>query len=89
MTNKSICRPAEDTIDRKDQAIGRIVGLLPLFSVKELDAMADRLRQKIGQPPEPFSRTTKTQATVTTASGIRCPEPSPAYADKGADCLSL
>jgi hypothetical protein len=34
-------------MDRKDLAIGRIVRLLPLLSVKELDAMGDRLGQTL------------------------------------------
>lgn len=34
-------------MDRKDLAIGRIIRLLPLLSVKELDAMGDRLGQRL------------------------------------------
>jgi len=33
--------------DRKDQAIGRVIQLLPMLSVKELDALADRLGRKV------------------------------------------
>jgi hypothetical protein len=34
--------------DRHDQAIGRIIRLLPMLPVKELDALADRLGQRFG-----------------------------------------
>ena len=34
-------------MDRKDLAIGRIIRLLPLLPVKELDAMGDRLGQRL------------------------------------------
>ncbi len=34
--------------DRHDQAIGRIIRLLPMLPVKELDALGDRLGQRFG-----------------------------------------
>lgn len=37
--------------DRRDQAMGRLIQLLPMLSVKELDALADRIgRWKQGSP---------------------------------------
>ena len=45
------CRSDNRIVDRKDQAIGRVVALLPLLPVKELDALADRLHQKIRATP--------------------------------------
>ena len=45
------CHAVDRTADRKDQAIGRVVALLPLLPVKELDALADRLHQKIRANP--------------------------------------
>ena len=41
-------------MDRKDLAIGRIVRLLPLLSVKELEAMGDRLGQRLRPVLQPF-----------------------------------
>jgi hypothetical protein len=45
--NEMTCK-ASVGMDRKDLAIGKIIRLLPLLPVKELDAMGDRLRQKLG-----------------------------------------
>lgn len=40
-------RPGRSLTDRQDQAIGRVLRLLPLLPVKELDALADRLGQRV------------------------------------------
>ncbi len=37
----------ESGSDRQDQAMGRIIRLLPMLPVKELDALADRLGQRV------------------------------------------
>ncbi len=42
------CHREVDGRDRHDQAIGRIIRLLPMLPVKELDALADRLGQRLG-----------------------------------------
>ncbi|MBN2561570.1 MAG: hypothetical protein JXQ75_11630, partial [Phycisphaerae bacterium] len=44
---ETVSCPRHARLDRKDQAIGRILRLLPTLSVKELDALADRLRQRV------------------------------------------
>ena len=51
--NETTCtRPV--TMDRKDLAIGKIIRLLPLLPVKELDAMGDRLRQRLHSGAQPI-----------------------------------
>jgi hypothetical protein len=42
------CHREVDGTDRHDQAIGRIVRLMHMLPVKELDALADRLGQRLG-----------------------------------------
>ncbi len=44
--------------DRKDQAIGRLARLLPMLTVKELDSLEDRIRQRLPGPVDILSAIT-------------------------------
>lgn len=71
------CHSDNRTADRKDQAIGRVVAMLPLLPVKELDALADRLNQKIrtnpGLPANPDRPAASSSAPVPAARPSRDP----------------
>ncbi len=74
---------AEDGSDRQDQALGRIIRLLLMLPVRELDALADRLERRVQEP----TGGARTRADTGRGAGLGRSSRAMAAAESGADMV--